>query len=439
MSNPLPTSNMNNTPEQATDVPRLTLVNPAAEGANAQSTSTDPDRRYWLHNRWRRIRRKGATGSQDEELLDEDELCKNSLAALPQNSHVDTCPLEQQYELLNPATERLLSELDPTLVAKLTGPSIIDYKSATAEANTTGESSLDIIYENQNGVWLFGRPYFSEKPGHVPTWTTVDYREAQNPNSAAVPDPSWEWAWPSWYIDMSHDVDENGWQYSLAFSNRFCWHGNHPWFHSFVRRRRWLRLRVKRSAGKRVLQKREQQKDCQTQVGQLVHVPVQSRVQEGSLSGWLTGKPGDLEELRKRVSDLPSLLNFLKDSVVDREKLKAIDTYLDGNSQDQMQFPDKVLDIMRLFLYETSRQTFLNRLTERIDSFPDDMDSEQLRGKKEMLTTARRILDGKMRRIQVNYPHAKRIPIGTPTPTPAPALALEGTTQHNSLILISSM
>ena len=44
---------------------------------------------------------------------------------------------------------------------------------------------------------------------------------------------------------MTDDVDEEGWMYSLSFARKFSWHGTHPWFHSAVRRRRWLRQRVK--------------------------------------------------------------------------------------------------------------------------------------------------------------------------------------------------
>jgi hypothetical protein len=40
-------------------------------------------------------------------------------------------------------------------------------------------------------------------------------------------------------------VDEEGWEYSFFFRG-FVWHGTSPWFHSFVRRRRWIRLRRRR-------------------------------------------------------------------------------------------------------------------------------------------------------------------------------------------------
>ncbi|KAJ1861536.1 hypothetical protein LPJ73_000997 [Coemansia sp. RSA 2703] len=63
-----------------------------------------------------------------------------------------------------------------------------------------------------------------------------------NVHSFQLPDPSWEWVSPRWLIDMTQDVDEDGWQYASKFSNS-SWHGRHSAAKSFVRRRRWLRLR----------------------------------------------------------------------------------------------------------------------------------------------------------------------------------------------------
>ena len=42
---------------------------------------------------------------------------------------------------------------------------------------------------------------------------------------------------------MGYDVDDQGWSYAFNFGSNSRWHGSHVWFHSFVRRRRWIRLR----------------------------------------------------------------------------------------------------------------------------------------------------------------------------------------------------
>ncbi|KAJ2332141.1 hypothetical protein GGH92_009018, partial [Coemansia sp. RSA 2673] len=64
-----------------------------------------------------------------------------------------------------------------------------------------------------------------------------------NVHSFQLPDPSWQWVSPRWLIDMTQDVDEDGWQYASRFSASATWHGRHSAANSFVRRRRWLRLR----------------------------------------------------------------------------------------------------------------------------------------------------------------------------------------------------
>ncbi|KAJ2812039.1 hypothetical protein H4S07_001676 [Coemansia furcata] len=61
-----------------------------------------------------------------------------------------------------------------------------------------------------------------------------------NVHSFQLPDPSWQWVSPRWLIDMTRDVDDDGWQYAARFSA--AWHGRHS-AQAFVRRRRWLRLR----------------------------------------------------------------------------------------------------------------------------------------------------------------------------------------------------
>lgn len=114
------------------------------------------------------------------------------------------------------------------------------------------EEEIDLLYENQRGAFLFGIPLFSSRTllNFDPSpWVDRFFEHSPvNIITAQLPDPSWEWAWDQWYVDMSGDVDHEGWMYNFAFHNHMAtWHGNKVWFHSFVRRRRWLRKRRKRS------------------------------------------------------------------------------------------------------------------------------------------------------------------------------------------------
>jgi hypothetical protein len=118
-----------------------------------------------------------------------------------------------------------------------------------AHLSTGDNVELDVLYESERGLYCFGFPFFSSNALYqwdAPPWadenlekTTVTTLDAQ------VPDPTWTWSWKNWYVDMERDCDEQGWEYSFMF-NGFNWHGTHPWYHSFVRRRRWLRQRTRK-------------------------------------------------------------------------------------------------------------------------------------------------------------------------------------------------
>lgn len=80
---------------------------------------------------------------------------------------------------------------------------------------------FDVLYENQRGMLFFGIPKFSSKT--LFQWDPAPWTNSRNKNSAynvvnaQLPNPSWEWVHPEWMIDMSGDVDESGWQYSYNF------------------------------------------------------------------------------------------------------------------------------------------------------------------------------------------------------------------------------
>jgi len=214
-----------------------------------------------------------------------------------------------------------------------------------------GDSEVDVLYENQRGSFMFGMPLFSSQSllnfDPAPWTNSFGRLSSVNITNAQVPDPSWEWAWNTWYVDMSHDVDEQGWQYSFMFQNKFAWHGTHPWFHSFVRRRRWLRKRVRKDPqlaldkyqappeqGKRLnanyfLISPHTEDQAQSELGE------QSRTEH---------QPNDdlMDTLMSDIDDLPTLLRSLKQATVDREKINMVLTYMDKASADTHNFAEEV-------------------------------------------------------------------------------------------------
>ncbi|MCJ1402918.1 hypothetical protein MMC11_006139 [Xylographa trunciseda] len=239
---------------------------------------------------------------------------------------------------------------------------------------------VDILYENQRGSFFCGIPLYSSKSllNFDPSaWQTAAFKDSPvDITNAQVPDPTWAWAWKCWYVDMSHDVDEEGWEYSFSFREGFSWHGNHPWFHSFVRRRRWLRKRVK-------VHSRASRGGNDTKGGShmlnadyfTIHpARANSRASSadrsaGNRSSYLSSNHADSEPEDEdgEISNILALMKALKNATVDRKKSEAIANFLDHGGDDLYYLPDRMHEIMGMFLYQTSRQQLVTNLQGVLD------------------------------------------------------------------------
>lgn len=237
---------------------------------------------------------------------------------------------------------------------------------------------IDILYENQRGSFVCGIPLYSNSslmPIDPAPWVNKDFKDSPvNITNAQVPDPSWEWAWKTWYVDMSHDVDEEGWQYSFSFGKNWSWHGTHPWFHSFVRRRRWLRKRVKKDLG--------QDYDRPGSMGAAHHLNAdyftihskRDRSPIGAVDGPAkTARPSsfisypstkDMEEPPEDVKDIASLMKALKIATIDREKIDLVKRFIDHGEEELAYLKDHIPEIMSFFIFQNSRKQLLAYLKE---------------------------------------------------------------------------
>ncbi|KAI8870832.1 hypothetical protein GQ42DRAFT_134297, partial [Ramicandelaber brevisporus] len=116
-----------------------------------------------------------------------------------------------------------------------------------AEENQLPVKAWEIVYENQRGIYLTSLPWFSAKllwKFDPPPWSSDSKsRILTDVGDYQTSDVMWVWDQPYWMIDMSGDVDEDGWQYASRF-NSSNWNGGHKRrFKSLVRRRRWIRLK----------------------------------------------------------------------------------------------------------------------------------------------------------------------------------------------------
>ena len=92
----------------------------------------------------------------------------------------------------------------------------------------TPELVYDMLHENQRGIVLFGvSKRFSSNVLFVwdpSPWTDADgCNTALDTSTMQLPDSTWEWVHPTWLVDMTGNTDEDGWQYSGSFTGLHFW------------------------------------------------------------------------------------------------------------------------------------------------------------------------------------------------------------------------
>lgn len=249
----------------------------------------------------------------------------------------------------------------------------------------TPETAIDVLYENQRGCFLCGRALFSSKAlGNLDPspWTNSVHKTSPTDiTNAQVPDPSWEWVWPEWRINHGDVVEEDGWEYSFMFSKKFSWH-KPAWWNSFVRRRAWIRKRAKK-ANKHLSQ------DASSMMLNPEYFSVRPSSEMERPSSRLTSTSQQHQRAPSRgsqrnnrlsistaaedripedIDNLEGLLVALKRSKIDREKIEAVDNYLEHSTEEELEgLQDIMHEVMAIFVFQASRRVLLARLTEVYD------------------------------------------------------------------------
>lgn len=349
------------------------------------------------------VQKRKTTGINDDLPTVHETNSNNVVTPTPTNAETESPTLVRKRDTLRHHTHRVKDAVKDTV----RGPKL-------RHQHTDAESLFDILYENQRGAFFCGIPRFSHKSllnFDPPPWQTHTFHPSPvDITNAQLPDPGWVWAsgWNNWYVDMTYglnepigpkktdrpaarargDTDEEGWRYSFAFGQRgrWAWHGTHPWFHSFVRRRKWVRLRVKRGhslapEGAKVKVKSENEGHMLNAEYFTIHNSKRptSRYAEGTDASerpdskrysTVTGKgwskaEGDVAEEPVEINDMPSLLKVLRTAAIDREKIAAVRQFLDNGGEELHYLADNMHEIMSLLIFQTSRQQLSALISQR--------------------------------------------------------------------------
>ncbi|CAI4215095.1 unnamed protein product [Parascedosporium putredinis] len=282
-----------------------------------------------------------------------------------------------------------------------------------------GDDVVDILYENERGGILCGVTLFSSKAlGNLdpPPWTNSFHKTSPtDPQTTQLPDPTWEWAWPEWRIHHHHDVDEGGWEYSFMFSKRFSWHGPH-WWNSFVRRRAWIRKRVKKDPECLLATATDPHllsTDYFTVVSPSSSRQSHSRSRSrGSSTGVASARlsfssqRSDAESVfdpvHDRIADMDTLLHVLRKARIDREKLEAVGNYLEHGSGDLHNLGPHMHEIMVIFVFQASRKLLLSNISSALDHTTQELEKEatpELQERKASLEIAVKHADEEVRKL----------------------------------------
>ena len=309
---------------------------------------------------------------------------------------------------------------DQTLATQVTDTPQIDLEAPQAEPPMTAQprpkspkSAIDILYENQRGGFLCGFAMFSSKAlGNLdpPAWTNfVHHPSPTDTNTAQVPDPSWEWVWPDWRVNHEDGVDEDGWEYSFMFAKPFSWHGP-SWWNSCVRRRAWIRRRAKKGLSHASNDPYLLSPEYFSVRGSVDHgqdhsrSPSQDTSRRSSKRSLSANREAEVEEVeRPPIEDMEDLLRVLRTSRIDREKIEAVDSYLENEQDNLVQLQEEMHEIMSLFVFQASRRILLVKLTEvhdKVSAAQDAESSTQQKRKLDNLSAAIKHADEEVRRLE---------------------------------------
>lgn len=263
------------------------------------------------------------------------------------------------------------------------------------------------MYENQRGGFLCHIPLFSPKAlGQLdpPAWTNFAHKPSPtNIHNAQVPDPSWTWVWPEWRINHDDGVDEEGWEYSFMFSKKFSWH-RPKWYSSFVRRRAWIRMRARRYPEGVASDPHMLNAEYFTISRQSVETPRTGSKAGSSRHSHLSMSTCSAGEGEKSaIEDIETLMAVLSKSRIDREKIEAVENFLEHGEDELAHLQHKMHEIMAIFVFQASRRALISKLNEVFEETQKELaehDTGRLQRRCNNLKAAIRHADEECKRLE---------------------------------------
>ncbi|KAM0333162.1 hypothetical protein ACHAQA_001822 [Verticillium albo-atrum] len=209
-------------------------------------------------------------------------------------------------------------------------------------------------------------------------------------------------------------MDEFGWEYSFMFAKKFSWHGPR-WWNSFVRRRAWIRKRVKKnlddlSSDPHMLNTdyfnvtpaehhRPHSSSGGSRQGSRASTHSKASLQSKGSLGRFSNADSILAE-KPDIEDTWMLMMVLRAARIDREKIEAVDNYLEHAQDDLERLQEEMHDIMGIFVFQASRRILLSRLTQVYDEMNKlQKDDATFKARQKHLGAAIKHADEEVRRL----------------------------------------
>lgn len=184
------------------------------------------------------------------------------------------------------------------------------------------------------------------------------------------------------------------------FAKRFSWHPP-KWYNSFVRRRAWTRKRTKRDIDPddpHMLNTDYFTVHNSTATSRSGS-KASSRMSRGSMSTGLSGAASEQAD----IQDMATLMAILNGSRIDREKIEAVENFLEHGEEELEQLQHNMHEIMAIFVFQASRRALLSKLNgvfEQAQKELKENNTERLQRRCDNLKEAIRHADEECRRLE---------------------------------------